>query len=71
LAPTYKLNSNGQILLESKDDMKKRGAASPDAADAVAVTFAYPVARRKGDEPRGNRRDVVRYYKEASANWMN
>ena len=26
--------------------MKKRGLASPDIADALALTFAYPVARR-------------------------
>jgi hypothetical protein len=32
------------ILLEKKEDMKKRGMASPDAADALALTFAYPVA---------------------------
>jgi len=33
------------ILLEKKKDMKKRGLASPDEADALALTFAYPVAR--------------------------
>ena len=32
------------IILESKDDMKKRGLASPDDGDALALTFAYPVA---------------------------
>ena len=31
------------ILLESKKDMKKRGMASPDLADALALTYAYPV----------------------------
>lgn len=31
------------ILLEKKSDMKKRGLASPDRADALALTFAYPV----------------------------
>lgn len=31
------------ILLEKKSDMKKRGLASPDLADALALTFAYPV----------------------------
>lgn len=31
------------ILLEKKSDMKKRGLASPDMADALALTFAYPV----------------------------
>jgi hypothetical protein len=31
------------ILLEKKKDMKKRGLASPDVGDALALTFAYPV----------------------------
>jgi hypothetical protein len=31
------------IQLEKKADMKKRGLASPDDADALALTFAYPV----------------------------
>lgn len=33
------------IILEKKEDMKKRGLASPDNADALALTFAYPVAK--------------------------
>lgn len=32
------------ILLERKEDMKRRGLASPDNGDALALTFAYPVA---------------------------
>lgn len=36
----YKFNSKGQIQLESKEDMKKRGLPSPDVADAIALTFA-------------------------------
>ena len=37
-----------QLFLESKKDMRSRGLASPDAADAIAVTFAFPVAHREG-----------------------
>lgn len=32
----------GTLLLESKDDAKKRGVKSPDSADALALTFAIP-----------------------------
>ncbi len=32
-----------KIMLEKKADMKRRGLASPDLADALALTFAYPV----------------------------
>lgn len=33
------------ILLEKKEDMKKRGLHSPDDGDALALTFAYPVQK--------------------------
>jgi hypothetical protein len=46
-APHQKPNSTGSIQLESKKDMKSRGLPSPDAADALACTFAYPVAERE------------------------
>lgn len=43
LTPGYRYNSNQQLVIESKDDMKKRGARSPDKADALSLTFAFPV----------------------------
>jgi hypothetical protein len=45
--PKTKPDSSGKIFLESKKDMKSRGMASPDAADAIAVTFAFPLAHRE------------------------
>lgn len=36
------LYRGGLLLLESKDDAKKRGLKSPDIADALALTFAIP-----------------------------
>lgn len=44
--PEYSIHLKGQIKLETKDSMKKRGLASPDDADALALTFAEPIARR-------------------------
>ena len=38
--------SSGAIQLESKKDMRSRGLDSPDSADALAVTFAFPIAQR-------------------------
>ena len=35
----YKFDSSGRLQIESKDDLKKRGMKSPDAADALALTF--------------------------------
>jgi hypothetical protein len=40
----YGYDRSDAILLERKDDMRKRGLASPDDGDALALTFAYPVA---------------------------
>ena len=50
--PMKKPNSSGTIFLEGKKEMRSRGLASPDAADALAVTFAFPVAHREYKEPK-------------------
>lgn len=42
--PGYKHDKQDRVLLESKEDMKKRGLDSPDDGDALALTFARPVA---------------------------
>ena len=34
--------SSGQLLIEAKQDMRKRGVPSPDEADAVALCFSEP-----------------------------
>jgi len=36
----YKRNARGLVMIESKDDMRKRGEESPDEADALMLTFA-------------------------------
>jgi hypothetical protein len=38
----YKQNERGLIEIESKDDARKRGAKSPDRAEAVMLAFAQP-----------------------------
>jgi hypothetical protein len=38
----YKYNSAGQLLLESKQDMRRRGVPSPDEGDAMALCFTEP-----------------------------
>lgn len=38
--PKFRMDSNGRIVIEPKDDMKKRLGHSPDLADALACTFA-------------------------------
>jgi hypothetical protein len=54
--PEYKfVGSSDRQLLESKEEMKKRGLASPDDGDALAVTFAVKVARRDMAAARGGK----------------
>lgn len=50
--PSYKLTSTGATKLEAKEAMKKRGVSSPDVADAVALTLAFPVAYKRAQAPR-------------------
>lgn len=63
--PAMKPDSKGTIFLESKKDMKARGLASPDAADAIAVTFAFPVAHREYVA-----KTTQRGYSVAPTSWM-
>lgn len=50
----YKFDSNTRLVMESKDDMKKRGIRSPDCAEALIQTFALPptaiMANKSTDE---------------------
>jgi hypothetical protein len=45
-APTFKFDAQHRVVLESKADMKKRGLKSPDAADALALTFKARIHER-------------------------
>lgn len=37
----YQYTSRGQVLIESKDDMRKRGQPSPDRADTAMLGYAH------------------------------
>ena len=41
--PSYAYDSLTRLQIEKKEDMRRRGVASPDEWDAVALTFAEPV----------------------------
>src|SRR5450432_853043 len=49
--PGYHINRSNLLVLESKADVQKRGQASPDDGDALALTFAQPVALAEVEEP--------------------
>lgn len=46
--PQYHFDASNRVALEKKEDMKKRGLRSPDLADALALTFAFPVSTHLG-----------------------
>ena len=41
----YEHNARGQVVIESKEDMRKRGVKSPDRAEAIMLAFAERQAR--------------------------
>ncbi len=49
----YRFNSRGKVLMESKEDMKRRGLPSPDKADALMLAFL-------GDDPFSGERRWMR-----------
>lgn len=53
----YSYTPTNQILLESKEDMKKRGLASPDNADSLCLTFAVRVNEYEEDLPKARSRN--------------
>jgi hypothetical protein len=57
----YKYTSEGKLLLESKQDMRKRGVPSPDEADAVALTFSEPDGSAFVRDPNFHRSLLDRY----------
>lgn len=54
--PGYHYDMNQRLLLEAKEHMRARGLRSPDDWDAVALTFAEPVAERRKREDVGSYR---------------
>ncbi len=54
----YSFDAHNRYVLERKADMKKRGVSSPDRADALALTFAYPMAPRSAQGGPGQQAQV-------------
>ncbi len=61
VGPTYSFNAKGEILLESKEDMMRRGVESPDRGDAIALTFAYPLSAHDHAGREGPKGPLVEY----------
>jgi hypothetical protein len=46
----YKYDPTDRLLLEKKEDMKKRGLASPNLGDALSLSFFMSVMQNEWDE---------------------
>lgn len=66
VGPLYGFSSNQQIQLERKEDMKKRGLASPDCGDMLAMTFSVEIVPK----PRVQHKTVYAYPGQQSQSWM-
>jgi hypothetical protein len=49
IGPELVPRTDGLLQLESKEDMKARGLPSPNRADALGLTFAFPVTAKEDD----------------------
>lgn len=65
IAPEYCLTAGGKVQLESKDSMRRRGLASPDLGDALALTFAMPVIAKRIPPPPDREPEAYNIY-----DWM-
>lgn len=59
IGPETVARLDGKILLESKEDMKDRGLPSPNKGDALALTFAEPVAKKPRNPVTGDNHHSV------------
>lgn len=58
----YRFDSKTRLVLERKEDMKKRGLRSPDEAEALALTFALPdiaISNRREKDDESIAREVM------------
>lgn len=62
-APELVPRADGKIQIESKKDMKARGVPSPNRADALVISFAYPVVKKSDLPVKNNHRKTRMDYK--------
>jgi phage terminase large subunit len=58
------------LVLESKADVQKRGQASPDDGDALALTFAQEVVPAEVEEHDEDEEILGRYGINGQGAWM-
>lgn len=69
--PGYHIKTGGsKLVIESKADIQKRGEKSPDDADALALTFARPIAVPKPLNKKAKFRPTYSSVEGASRSFM-
>ena len=63
----HRVGGDGSLVVEPKEEMRKRGLESPDDADALALTFAAPVVIER---PYGEDYRPPRAARNAGESWM-
>lgn len=76
-APTYTYQGDVKLQLESKKDIRRRLGISPDDADALAITFAFPYLEEAfapppvGEEAEGDHYSEANPYASVSSRKFN
>jgi hypothetical protein len=70
VSPEYSFNLRGEILLESKDLMRRRGVPSPDLGDALACTFGGEIATLPMSAPWAQPQQAISEYDPFSTEAM-
>ena len=68
--PTYMFSAKNQIQLEKKEDMKKRGLASPDIGDMLAMTFSVTPVMKTREEALAEEIERVQLVDPTEAHFM-
>lgn len=69
-APSYRYDASQNYILESKEQMRKRGVRSPDYWDAIALTFASEVRADIERHPPSDKFTAVRRATRKTTGWM-
>lgn len=70
VGPSYRYDSSQNILLESKEQMRKRKVRSPDYWDAIALTFASEVRKDAAPPRERSSTKLARRASRGNAGWM-
>jgi hypothetical protein len=67
---SHHINRSKKLVLESKSDLAQRGEASPDDADALALTLAQPVMPVKAPPEEPELCEIFAGFSGFGGGWM-